>query len=581
MENTDMPTNASNAVDESLMYQTAPFADTDMLAAHVSGLVDSSVKEYGDKPAFSCMLPTGHSATISFNELGRYSDAIAVYLREDLGLKKGDVVAIQCLNTLAYPILAFGILKAGLIVTNLNPLYTADESQHQLKDSGAKILFLVDVFGDRATVATEGTGVEKVFKLSLLDLFPGMQKALLGFAMKYVKKSVPAFAGKVEGTFKDVLNAGLKLLDQGHSVNGYLDDVDVDDAAIFQYTGGTTGRSKGAELTHRNIVANVSQGNMVNAQQYDKGKETMMLLLPLYHVYALAVGALASMHSGTHIVLVPVPRPLSNLKTVFDKFEISILPGINTLYLGLLQEEWFTSNPVRTLKFCYSGAAPLQPATAEAWEELTGTKIYEGYGLTEGTCAVSTMPLGEKRRVGSVGLPLPGVKIRIVLDDKDVEKGKTGEVWINGPQVMKGYLNRPEATAETIDDGWLKTGDIGYVDDDGYLYIVDRMKDMVIVSGFNVYPTDIEDVLTRMDGVAEAAVVGVPSTATGEKVAAYIVLDGKDLSEKDVIGYCKEHLTNYKCPKIVKFVDELPKSPVGKVLRRELRDIAHKEIDHS
>ncbi|UTW56781.1 long-chain fatty acid--CoA ligase [Kordiimonas sp. SCSIO 12610] len=568
-------------VDDALIYQSSTFSDEDMLAIHVSGLVDNSVNEYGDKPAFSCALPTGHSATISFNDLGKYSDAIAVYLREELGLKKGDVVAIQCLNTLAYPILAFGILKAGLIVTNLNPLYTAEESQHQLKDSGAKILFLIDVFGDRAAEATEGTGVEKIYKLSLLDLFPAVQKSLLGFAMKYIKKSVPNFALKPDGTFQDVLNAGLKLLNAGHSVAGYLDDVDVHDPAIFQYTGGTTGRSKGAELTHNNVVANVSQGTKVNDGAYEKGEETMMLLLPLYHVYALAVGALASMYSGVHIVLVPVPRPLSNLKIVFDKFDISILPGINTLYLGLLQEEWFTSNPPKTLQFCYSGAAPLQPATMEAWEKLVNTKIYEGYGLTEGTCAVATMPLGEKRRPASVGLPLPGVKIRTVMDGKDVPKGKNGEIWIQGPQVMKGYLNRPEATAETIENGWLKTGDIGYVDDDGYLYIVDRMKDMVIVSGFNVYPTDIEDVLSRMDGVAEATVVGVPSAATGEKVVAYVVKAADGLNEKAVIDYCKEHLTNYKCPKIVKFVDELPKSPVGKVLRRELRDIAHKEIDHA
>lgn len=576
-----MPADSSPILDENLIYQASPFTDADMLATHVSGLVDSSVSEYGDKPAFSCVLPTGHSATISFTELGRYSDAVAVYLREELGLKKGDVVAIQCLNTLAYPVLAFGILKAGLIVTNLNPLYTADESQHQLKDSGAKILFLVDVFGHCAHDATKGTGIQKIFKLSLLDLFPGVQRALLGFALKYVKKSVPNFAVKPEGTFQDVLNAGLKLLDKGQNVDGYLDEVEPSDAAIFQYTGGTTGRSKGAELTHNNVVANISQGNKVNAGRYETGKETMMLLLPLYHVYALAVGALASMHTGTHIVLVPVPRPLSNLKVVFERFNITILPGINTLYLGLLQEKWFVNDPVKTLRFCYSGAAPLQPATAEAWEELTGAKIYEGYGLTEGTCAVSTMPLGQKRRTGSVGLPLPGVEIRIVLDGKDVPKGKNGEVWIRGPQVMKGYLNRPEATAETIENGWLKSGDVGYVDDDGFLYIVDRMKDMVIVSGFNVYPTDIEDVLTRMDGVTEAAVVGVPSTATGEKVVAYIVPETSALTDKRVINYCKEHLTNYKCPKIVKFVDELPKSPVGKVLRRELRDIAHKEIDHS
>ena len=562
-----------------LYYEDEPFGQDDMLATHVSGLVDHSVKSYTNSNAFSCVLPSGHTATMTFGELGRYSDSVAHYLRQDLGLKKGDVVAIQCLNTLAYPVLAFGVMKAGLVLTNINPLYTAEETQHQLQDSGAKILFLIDLFGDRVGEAIKETSVQKIYRLSLVDLFPAMQRHLLSAVLKYVKKTVPKFDADVAGNFQSVVNAGLKHVDAGKSVEGYLNGVSPDDDAIYQYTGGTTGRSKGAELTHSNLVANVSQGTKRNEGTYDEGEEVMMLILPLYHVYALAVGALASMYSGTHIVLVPVPRPLSNLKIAFEKFDFTLLPGINTLFLGLMQEEWFTSNPPTTLKFCYSGAAPLQPATADAWEQLVGCKIYEGYGLTEGTCAVSSMKLGEPRRAGSVGKPIPGTRIRIVGDDgTDKPRGERGEVWISGPQVMKGYLRRPEATKEIIDDeGWLRTGDIGIVDDDGYLFIVDRMKDMIIVSGFNVFPTDIEDVLTRHDGVAEAAVIGLPSDATGEKAVAYVVKSDDALDEAAVIAYCREHLTAYKCPKEVRFTEELPKSPVGKVLRRELRDQAAAE----
>lgn len=551
------------------------FSPEDLLSNHLGSLVDQCVTAHGDKKAFSCVLPTGHSQTMTFSELGERSDMVAGYLREELGLKPGDVVAIQSPNTLAYPVIAFGVLKAGLTITNINPLYTPDETNHQLKDSGAKVWFVIDVFGDRVEQSVDGTGVEKVFKLSLLDFFPTTQRVLLGFAMKYLKKAIPAFQGEISGTTHSVIEIGAKHMKRVGSTARYREGQSVHDVAIFQYTGGTTGRSKGAALTHYNIVGNISQAEKREDKLEIMPDDAMLLILPLYHVYALAVGALASMHNGTHIVLMPVPRPLSNLKYAFDKHDITILPGINTLYTGLMQEEWFKNNPPKTLRACYSGAAPLTPATADAWKELTGMEIYEGYGMTECTCVVTTMPIGKPPKRGTAGTPIPGTDIRIVNDEgESVGVGEVGEIWVRGPQVMSGYLNNADATKEAIDDGWLKSGDVGKMDEEGYLSIVDRIKDMIIVSGFNVFPVDIEDVLTRHPDVMEAAVVGAPDPSTGERVVAYVVVGDANVTAKDIVTHCREHLTGYKAPKKVIILDELPKSPVGKVLRRKLRDRA-------
>ncbi|PCI61897.1 MAG: long-chain-fatty-acid--CoA ligase [Kordiimonadales bacterium] len=547
------------------------FTDEHMLGDHMADMVNRCVATHRGKKSFSCVLPTGHSKTLTFDEIGHYSDAVAAYLREDLKLMPGDVVAIQSLNTLAYPVLAFGIFKAGLVVTNVNPLYTPDETNHQLKDSGAKVWLVTDLFGANVGECLEGTKVDRVYKLSLLDFFPAAQRHLLGFAMKYVKKVIPPFGAKPAGTMRSIIASGEAHLARGVDLASYTKDTKLDDVAFFQYTGGTTGRSKGAELTHRNVVANISQSN--RGDETVRIDDSLILILPLYHVYALAVGALNSMHNGCHVVLTPVPRPLENLRHAFEKFDITILPGVNTLYQGLLQQKWFTDNPPKNLRLCFSGAAPLQPATADAWEKLTGNAIYEGYGLTEGTCVVSTMPLDQPPRRGTCGKPIPGTEIRIVGEDgKDMPRGEPGELLLRGPQIMKGYLNNPDATSESFDGDWLKTGDVAIYDEDGYLSIVDRIKDMVLVSGFNVYPTDIEAVLTKFDRIAEAAVVGAKDETTGERVVAHVVRADDGLTEEEVIDFCREHLTNYKVPKVVRFIDALPKSPVGKVLRRELRD---------
>jgi len=555
------------------------FSAEDMIGAHMPDVIRAAVEKYGDAQAVSCVLPTGHVAGYSYLALDEMTDAIAAFLREDLGLRRGDVVAIQAPNILSYPVVAFGILKAGVTVTNINPLYTVDETNHQLKDSGAKALFVIDVFGDRVAASVEGTAVQHIYKLSVTDLYPAVTRALISTVMKLQKK-VPQFSGKADGTFAQVLKRGRALMKKGVDSASYIKNLSSDDIAFYQYTGGTTGRSKGARLSHGNVVANISQGYKVNEGVRPPGEYNMMLLLPLYHVYALAAGFMMSIYNGTHVVLVPAPRPLSNLKPVFDKFDVHLMPGINTLYIGLMNEDWFVKNPPNKFLHCFSGAAPLQPETVRKWKELTGAEIYEGYGLTESTCAVSTMPLDETPKRGSCGRPLPGTQIRIVGEDgKDAGYDKPGELWVRGPQVMQGYLNRPDATVETLDDeGWLKTGDIAVFTEDGWLSIVDRKKDMIIVSGFNVFPTDIEDVLTKHDDIMDAAVVGVPSDATGEMVVAYVVLadseKAKQLSQKDVMSYCRDSLTGYKVPRVVEFIDELPKSPIGKVLRRELRDQA-------
>ncbi|MBL4835970.1 MAG: AMP-binding protein [Kordiimonadaceae bacterium] len=548
------------------------FKDSDMLADHMGDFVNRCVAKHGEKPSFTCVLPTGHSKTLTFNEIGHYTDAVAAYLREELGLVPGDVVAVQSPNVLAYPVLAFGILKAGLKITNVNPLYTPSEANHQLKDSGAKVWFVIDVFGDRIAQSVEGSKVERVYKISLVDFYPTLQRHLLSFVMRYVKKIVPSFQGTMAGTLQSVISTGEKHLAAGADLASYTKDITLDDVAIYQYTGGTTGRSKGAELTHGNVVGNISQ-SALRGDLDPEDSHTLMLILPLYHVFALAVGAINSMHLGCHVILAPAPRPLINLKAAFEKFDITLMPGVNTLYQGLLKEQWFLDNPVKTFRACMSGAAPLQAATAKAWKDLTGARILEGYGLTEGTCVVSSSSIHTPVPEGSCGTPIPGTDVRIVgVDGQDLDVGESGELLLRGPQIMKGYLNNPEATNETLVDGWLKTGDIAKVDAEGHLYIVDRMKDMVLVSGFNVYPTDIEDVLTRFDRVAEAAVIGVDDEDTGERVMAFVIPNDDSLTEQDVISFCREHLTSYKVPKTVQFVSDLPKSPVGKVLRRELRD---------
>ena len=546
-----------------------------LIADHVSDLVDQVVEQFNSKPAFSCILPSGHHGTITYSEFGQYSDAIAAYLSSDLALNKGEVVALQSPNSLAYPVLVPGVLKAGLTLTNINPLYTADEANHQLRDSGAKVLFVVDLFGNKVGKSIEGTSVEKIIKISLIDLFPTWKRLSLGFILQYVKKLIPAFDVDYVDSFHSALAKGKKHLSTGLDVKALRAEVKLSDDAIYQYTGGTTGVSKGACLTHENLMGNLTQinsrGDSTSIGDDEDG--VALIILPLYHVFALMFATLQVLYHGGHALVVPLPRPVSNLRPAFEKFNVLYFPAVNTLYQELIQADWFRENPPKNLKLCLSGASPLQSVVAEEWLELTGCPIYEGYGLTESTCVVSSMKYDEPPRPGSCGKPLPGTELRFVDDDGvDVADGERGEIWVKGPQIMAGYLNRPEATAEAIVDGWFKTGDIGLLDEEGHLYIVDRKKDMIIVSGFNVFPTDIEDVIIEMPGVAEVGVVGMPDKKSGERAVAFVVKADTAITEEEIISYCHTKLTNYKIPREVRFISELPKSPVGKVLRRVLRD---------
>ncbi len=557
------------------------FTGDHMLGESLAEIVGNSVNQFGDAPAFSMILPSGQSATMSYSKLGALSDAVAVYLRCELELKDGDVVALQSPNALAFPVVAVGVFKAGLTLTSINPLYTESEVQHQLSDSGAKVLFVMDIFGAGVATSIEKTKVSHVVRMSLVNFYPWAQQTFLRFAMRHLKKLVPDFSADITDDLSRAIKKGESHLKAGYDLAAQIAKISRDDVVLYQYTGGTTGRSKGAELTNYNVVANVSQANEHNDHDGDQKGKSILLILPLYHVYALAVGALNGLRMGLHIILVPSPRPISNLRPAFENFDINILPGINTLYLALMKEKWFTDNPPTTLELCMSGAAPLAVETAKKWLDLTGVEIHEGYGLTEGTCAVISQRIHEAPIRGTCGKALPGTELRFVDDDGvDVAHGEAGEIWVRGPQVMKGYLGNPRATEDTILDGWLKTGDVGMIDGDGWVRIVDRKKDMVIVSGFNVFPTDIEAILVSMPGIADAAITGVADPDTGERLVAWVVVsEGEDIDVAAIIAYCRESLTGYKVPKDIRFIDELPKSPVGKVLRRVLRDKTEESFD--
>lgn len=558
------------------IYDPQVFNPDVLLADSMAALLSSAFDEHGDNPAFSCILPNGTYGSLSFRDVDRLSAACAFYLREELKLKPGDVVAIEAPNTLGYPVVAFGVLRAGLTLTGINPLYTVEETRHQLLDSGAKVLFVIDIFGDRVASVIEGSAVEHVVHMSVVDFFPLAKRLMIETVLKHVRKRVPAMTAP-SISLRAALARGTKH-QKGRDVLDLVKGRSLDDVSIYQYTGGTTGRSKGAALTERNLLSNLTQQDSFNGDILRANgnlHETVLLVLPMYHVYALAIGAMNGLRNGSHLVLAPNPRPLSNLKPVFNTFDITMLPGISALFSGLLAQDWFVKNPPTSLRWSLSGAAPLPQALRERWEALTGCEIYEGYGLTECTCVVTSPPLDERNRPGTVGVPLPGTDIMIAgADGASLPILEPGEVLVRGPQVMREYLGRPEATGEALRDGWLHTGDIGFLDEEGYLTIVDRMKDMLIVSGFNVFPADLESVLVSHDMVSEAAVVGVLDDHMGEAPWAFIVRKDASLDEKTLRAHCETRLTNYKRPRRYLFVDELPKSPVGKVLRRKLREQA-------
>ena len=537
---------------------------------NLAAMVRSVARTYGGKTAFSLCLPNGMGGSLSYAEIDRWSDAFALYLRDVLKLPAGARVALQTPNALAFPIVAFGTFKAGCVLININPLYTAEEMGKVFADGEPDVLVIIDMFADKLPAAFAIHTVKTVVISSITDFMPWLQGTLVGLVQKYKDKSVKP-APVPHTTFRAALAAG-EARKGSTPIAAYAENVGLDTLAVLQYTGGTTGVSKGAMLTHGNLVMNMAQSLEMVASNMVKGEETILTALPLYHIFAFTVNMLGFWYLGAHNVMVPNPRPLTNLQKAFEKYPVSMLTGVNTLFNGLNNEPWFRDNPPKALKSSCAGGMALQDAVARRWQEVTGTPVIEGYGLTESSPVLTFNPLDAVKE-GTIGVPVPSTDIKCVDDEgREVPLGQPGELIAKGPQIMAGYWRKPEETARTIRDGWLYTGDIATQDEDGYFRIVDRKKDMVLVSGFNVFPNEVEDTLAKHPAVLEVAVVGVPDGAAGEAVKAFIVVKpGAELTSDEVRAFCKEHLTNYKVPKLVEFRSELPKTNVGKILRKDLR----------
>lgn len=528
--------------------------------ASLVDILEEKVEEFRDHAAFNNM-----DCDLTYGELDTLSRQFAAYL-QSLGLQKGDPVAIMMPNLLQYPVALFGILRAGMTVVNVNPLYTARELKHQLSDSGAKAIVILKNFGSTLEKVGNDVKLDKVILTGIGDMLPAPKRWLVNSVVKYVKKMVPPYSLDNTIDFRAALAAGEDKELTRHDVTG-------DDIAFLQYTGGTTGLAKGAMLTHRNMVANLEQVSAVINPLMEDGKEVVITALPLYHIFALTSNCLAFFKHGGKNILITNPRDLPGFVKELDKHEFTMISGVNTLFNGLLNTPGFNELNFSKLKFGLGGGMAVQRAVAEQWEKVTGTVLLEGYGLTECAPVVTVNPYDIEHYTGSIGIPVPSTECMVVDEDgKELPQGEAGELWVKGPQVMAGYLGRPEATAESIKDGWFATGDMATVDEHGFFRIVDRKKDMILVSGFNVYPNEIEDVVAAHEKVLEVAAIGVPHEASGEVVKIAVVKKDDSLTEKELLEYCRENLTAYKVPKLVEFKDELPKTNVGKILRRELRE---------
>ena len=528
----------------------------------IVSVFETAVRDYRERPAFC-----NFGKTLTYSEIDACSRDFAAYLLGELKLKKGDRVAIMMPNCLQYPIAIFGILRAGLTVVNVNPMYTARELRHQLNDSGASALLVVDNFGHTVQEVVADTPLKQVITTGLGDMLGFPKGSLINFVLKYVKKLVPDYdiAGAIR--FKDTLTLG-----RMHQLPEI--DIDSEDIAFLQYTGGTTGVSKGAMLTHRNMVANMQQAGVWVGKGLDFGNEVIITALPLYHIFALTANSLVFMKLGGLNHLISNPRDMPGFVKELQKTRFTAITGVNTLFNGLLNTPGFDQVDFSNLKMTLGGGMAVQRAVAENWKKVTGVTLVEAYGLTETSPAACINPMDLKDYNGSIGVPVPSTDVCLKDDDgKLVPIGEVGELCVKGPQVMKGYWQRPEETANVIDkDGWLHTGDMAKMDANGFFYIVDRKKDMILVSGFNVYPNEVEDVIAGMPGVLEVAAIGVPDDKSGEAVKVFIVKKDPSLTADQVKAYCRENLTGYKQPRLVEFRAELPKTNVGKILRKELRD---------
>lgn len=522
---------------------------------------DEAIRKFRNNVAFS-----NFDINLTYHELDILSGQMASYFQNTLNLKKGDRIALQMPNLLQYPIALFAAFRAGLIVVNTNPLYTATEMRHQFKDSGAVAIVILANYAHLLEGIIQDTDIKHVIVTEVGDQLPFLKKHLINFVLKKVKKMVPNYSLQHQ-TWAEALSLGA----QKTYIQPKLTHEDI---AFLQYTGGTTGVSKGAVLTHKNIIANVLQICAWMKPKLVSGEEIAITPLPMYHIFSLTVCSLALMRYGTQNVLITNPRDFDAFIKTMKKYKFTVLTGVNTLFNALANNPKIKEVDFSHTKVCVAGAMALQKAVKDNWHKMTGTDLIEGYGLTETSPVATCNPVDGTDRVGTIGIPLPDTDVKLVDDnDNEVTKlGEPGEICVKGPQVMQGYYKRPDETAKVIKNGWLHTGDVGVFDEDGFFKIVDRKKDMILVSGFNVYPNEVEDAIAKNPKVLEVAAIGVPDTHSGEVVKVVVVKKDSSLTEKEVIEFAKKSLTNYKVPKYVEFRTELPKTNVGKVLRRALRD---------
>ena len=535
--------------------------DTELFS-NLPDMYDYACRVYAKKTAFSAL-----GAKITYSELREYSDAFSQYLQKIPSLQPGDRIAIQLPNVLQFPIAAIGALKAGLILVNTNPLYTAREMKHQFKDSGAKAIVILANFCSKLEEILPDTDIELVITTELGDMLSPIKRIVVNSIARYIKRIVPEFKLKNSVSWTSVVNSSSQSASH-HSIDSGTD------TAIILYTGGTTGIAKGAMLTHKNLLSNMMQIRAVSKSVIRDGQDTIIAPLPLYHTYAFMFHCLTMIYAGNHSVLIPNPRDVNGLLKVMRRVKPNGFVGINTLYLALCRHKDIHSVDFSDMRFSGAGGMAMTVNVAKEWTRITNCEVFEGYGLTECSPVVTVNPPGHVK-LGTVGPAVPGTQLKVVSDSgEDLAQGETGELWVKGPQVMKGYWQNAEATAQAItSDGWFKTGDYAQIDNDGYVRIVDRKKDMVIVSGFNVYPSEIEELVNSHPEVFESAVIGIPNEKSGELVKLFVVPRSMSLTKEQILQFCKINLTPYKVPKEIVFVKDLPKSNVGKILRRELREL--------
>lgn len=530
----------------------------------INDMLEVGFEKFRTNGAFHCM-----GTTLTYGDIDRLSLKFASYLQNDLKLVKGDRVAIMMPNILQYPVALFGILRAGLVAVNVNPLYTARELEHQLKDSGAKAIVIFSNSANVLEKIVKNTGVEHVITTQIGDMLKFPKNKIVNFVIKHVKKMVPEYYLPNELDF-------MNCLATGNADRFQRPEVGQDDIAFLQYTGGTTGVAKGAILVHRNILSNMLQAQAWIKNFVVEGQEIIITPLPLYHIFSLTANCFAYSSIGALNVLITNPRDIPGFVKELRKWKFTAITGVNTLFNGLLNNEEFRKLDFSSLRLTLGGGMAVQKIVAERWKQVTGRPLIEAYGLTETSPAACINPMTLKDYNGFIGLPIPSTDVEIKDDDgKTLALGEIGEICIRGPQVMKGYWNRPEETEKvTTPDGFFKTGDLGFMTEEGFVKIVDRKKDMILVSGFNVYPNEVEDVVVTHPKILEVAAIGVPDEKSGEAVKLFIVKKDESLTQDEVIKFCRENLTSYKVPRLVEFRKELPKSNVGKILRKDLRDEA-------